>query len=208
MQNKQKNILIWIVTWAALLVGVLYSPIGSPDLYTNQNFYVVNRGVTFQGGKIENAPNSSFGNGDDNHELNVPDYSSSELKTSNYAVGNSASAKTPSGGTSYGIQSQNFLNKNSSSGGMGDGGATFITSRSSRNNAGISSVTMTNGITTLSTNLSTTNTSTKYSTGASISGGTDPGGDPTGPPIPVPDGWGFLLLLAASYGIIKKKFFT
>lgn len=36
------------------------------------------------------------------------------------------------------------------------------------------------------------------------SGGTDPGGDPTGPPIPVGEGWGVLLLLAAGYASFIK----
>jgi len=35
-------------------------------------------------------------------------------------------------------------------------------------------------------------------------GGTDPGGDPLGNPIPVGEGWGVLLLLAAGYAFIMK----
>jgi hypothetical protein len=37
-------------------------------------------------------------------------------------------------------------------------------------------------------------------------GTTDPGGDPNGSVIPISDGWGFLLLLAALYAIIKRYF--
>lgn len=204
VQNKRKNILVLLVTWAALLVAVLYSPIGSPDLYSNQNFFVINRGVDFQGGHIENASNSNFGTDPGTNELNVPDYSSSELKSSTYAVVNSAPNNAISSGANYSVQSQNNQTKTTGSSGMPDGGNTFISSRTTRSNASTaSSVTMTNGITTLSTDLATNNT-TRQSVGASTSGGTDPGGDPIGPPIPIPDGWGFLLVLALTYGLLKK----
>jgi hypothetical protein len=203
--------MVWILIWAGLLVLVLYSPVGSPDLYSSANYTAGNQSVTFKNGEILNAPNVNYGAENNYNELNVPDYNS-ERRT-NYAVNNySATAKnSPSMYTNYSVQTSSYQNTQISSGNNGIGGGTFISSnRSSNNNAGASSTGFNNGIATLSTDLNSDNNSITRQ-GASAGGPntnwTDPGGDPTGPPIPVGDGWVFLLLLAAGYGIIKKKFF-
>jgi hypothetical protein len=214
LTKRRKKILIWFFTWAGLLVAVLYSPLGSPDLYkSSSNCSVANQNVDFNGGAIENDQNISFESGNDYNELNVPDYSSdgssSKSSSANYSYAASTGANISSNATSYASsESQSYQNlKNGSSGGMGAGGGSFASNESSGAVAS-SAVTMTSGgITTLSA--LTMNLSNKTNQYTPASGGQNPGGDPeAGTRIPVPDGWGFLLLLAASYGIIKKKFFT
>lgn len=208
MQKKQKSILVWILPWAGLLLAVLYSPLGSPDMYSNKGFSIANQGVSFQEGQIENAPNIDFGSSNDDNELNVSGYGDSELKTANYAVSGYQSNGS-SQGSSYGVQTQTYMHDNSSSNSQTGVGSTFIASKGSGSSAGASSsATMSNGIATLSTNLSPSNNSVRQGASASTTGGTDPGDDPLpDTAIPVPDGWGFLLLLAAIYAFIKRKYF-
>lgn len=206
MNNKGGKILMWILSWAILALVVIYSPIGSPDLYTTKNYFVANQGVEFKSREIANSPNFNFGS-DNNNEIVLPDYSSSELKSSNYAVGYYPTSNANSMASSYAVQSQNYQKTNNRSGSMGAGGATFISNNgSSGTNGSSTTVAMNNSITTLTSNLNVSNGTPRQNASASTNGGTDPGGDPTGPPIPVPDGWGFLLFLAAGYGIIKKYF--
>jgi hypothetical protein len=215
VNNKKKNILVWIFVWAGLLIAVLYSPIGSPDLYSTKGYFVGNQSVNFKDGAIENAPKGGvFTDEDNNNQINVPDYSSSENNSPKYAVNSSATANT-SGSTTSGSynasQPSAYQNTSgsSSSGSMGGGGSTFISRNSSKSSDASSTITMNSGgVTTLSTNLSTTSPKQSTLSGATGSGnsGTDPGGDPTGPPVPVGDGWIFLLLLAAGYGAWRKKF--
>ena len=220
MNNKKKNILVWIFTWAALLLVVLYSPIGSPDLYSSSDYYAGIPNANLSGSNIT-SPGFNGSNGDYN-ELNVPDYSSAENSSKSSAgysytapaSGNASSGAAASYSTS---ESQSYLNskEGSSSGTAGGGGSTFISNNGSRGgNDASSAVSMSSGgITTLSANLTTSTPSqiTKtpgqgYQTGQ---GGQNPGGDPDpGTSIPVGDGWVFLLLLAVGYGIIKKRFFA
>ncbi|MDR3652978.1 MAG: hypothetical protein P4L34_08415 [Paludibacter sp.] len=207
MNKRQKNIFIWIFTWAGLLLAVLYSPIGSPDLYTSKSYFIPNQGVVFNGGEIKNAPAISQQDGNNYNELDVPDYSSN-LKT-NYAVNNypSSTYKSSTPNT-YSVQTPTNQNPKASSGAdIGSGGVFISNNSSGRSSANSNTVVMNNGITTMSTNLVTGNVRQLATNGTlDTGGGTDPGGDPTNPPIPVPDGWGFLLLLAAGYGILKQRF--
>ncbi len=213
MNNKKKNILVWMFVWAGLLIAVLYSPIGSPDLYSTKGYFVGNQSVNFKDGAIENAPKGgAFTDEDNNNQINVPDYSSSEDNSPKYAVNSYSTAASTSESTTSGSynasQSSAYQNASgsSSSGNMGGGGSTFISHNSSKSSDASSTVTMsTGGITTLSTDLTTSN-STKQAVLSHGGHGTDPGGNPTGPPVPVGDGWIFLLLLAAGYGAWRKKF--
>jgi hypothetical protein len=200
-------------TWAGLLVAILYSPIGSPDLYKQSNNYVPNQSVNLSGGAIENDQNISFESSNDNEGLIIPDYSSdgssSKSSSANYSYATSVNTNTSSGATSYSSSgSQSYQNlKNGSSGGMAGGGG-FASSEGSGGSAAGSTVAMNGGgVTSLSA--LTMLSSSKANQYIADSGGQNPGGDPdAGTRIPVPDGWGFLLLLAASYGIVKKKFFS
>jgi len=211
VDNKRKNILVWVLTWAGLLLAVLYSPIGSPDLYKSGNNFSGNQNVNFASGNIENAPNVNFESNNDYQGLNVPDYNSetsSKLSSGNYSY----SAKIDEGSSlsnSYSVsQSPAYGNQKSSSSGNANIGGVFISNNNSRRSDGSSAIAMSNGgITTLSTDLTATSTKQGVSYAANH-GGTDPGGDPDPKTrIPVSDGWVFLLALAASYGFLKKKFF-
>lgn len=219
MNKKRKNILVWVFTWAGLLLAILYSPIGSPGLYKSSINYTANQNIDFGGGSIENAKNLNFETGNDYNELNVPNYnsdeSSSKLSSGNYSYATSIDDKTSSAGTSYSSsESQSYQNlKNGSSVGSA-GGSSFISNNASGSSSASSAVTMNSGgIATLSASTTILASNTKAA-GVGYDpnkkdGGQNPGGDPEqNTRIPVPDGWVFLLFLAMSYGIIKRKFFT
>jgi hypothetical protein len=218
VNKKRKNILVWVFTWAGLLLAILYSPIGSPELYKSSDYYVANQNVDFNGGSIENAKNLNFESGNDYNELNIPDYNSEE-SSSKLSSGNHHYATTSndysSNATSYSSsESQSYQNlKNGSSGSnMGAGGGYFSSSSGSGGSSASSAVAMNSGgITTLSADLTMASASKIKNAGDPYKpgeGGQNPGGDPDPKTrIPIPDGWLFLLFLAASYGIIKKKFF-
>ncbi len=57
MNNKEQTILIWILAAASLVLLLLYSPWGSPDIYTKRVYFAENQGVDFS--KI-NIGRSSF----------------------------------------------------------------------------------------------------------------------------------------------------
>ena len=213
MNNKKKNILVWIFTWAVLLLVVLYSPIGSPDLYSSSDYAGVPN-ANFSENSIGNGANFSSESGSDN-DLDIPDYSDDESPTKpsvGYSYSAPASDNTSSGtAASYSTSgSQTYQNsKDGSSGSTGGGGSTFISNNGSSGGSDASSaVSMSNGgITTLSSNVTTNSTLQAAPPTQSAAGGHHPPHDPKNP-IPVGDGWVFLLLLAASYGIIKKRFFA
>lgn len=59
MDKRETTILIWILSLASVLVMILYSPIGSPDMYSKPQTFASMNGVLFAG-RIENS--SGFGN--------------------------------------------------------------------------------------------------------------------------------------------------
>jgi len=199
--------MIWMIIWAGLFIAVLYSPVGSPDLYTSQNYYVENQNVSTTPGTIQNAPKKGYSSENSSNELDVPQVSS--LSKTSYSVGNYPSASTSSRGSSYSVQTQNYQTNNSSgTAGLSGGGNTFIASGSSRNSAGTSGMVMTNGITTLSTTSNLSNQTIKQGANTNITADppyTDPGEDPFGPPIPVGDGWGLLVLFGVCYAAFKMR---
>jgi len=197
--------MVWIIVWAGLLIVVLYSPIGSPDLYSPSNYYFINQTVQADKGTILHTPKRNFELDNNSSDTELPDISS--VSKINYSVGNYQSTTNGSRGSLYAVQTQSYQNRNfSGSGNTGISVSSFLTSGGSHISDGTSGISMTNGISTLSitTNLSN-NSITKQSANAyaSGSGGTDPGGDPTGDPIPVGDGWGIFILLGVFYSFIK-----
>ena len=211
MNKRQKNIVTWIIVWAGLLIVVLYSPIGSPDLYSPQNNYAYIQSVPVKSGSIINSPKGTSSSDDTDNGSYIPDVitqSGSNNTTGNYQPVNSLSQ-----GSSYSSQPTSYQNTNPSSTGTSGGtGVSIIAGGGTRSSNGSSGIAMTNGIATLtSTDLTTSNTITKQSAPSSTqttAGGTDPGGDPTGDPIPVGDGWGVLLLLGGIYFLFKGKIFS
>ena len=199
--------MVWLIVWAGLLIVVLYSPVGSPDLYSPTNYYVINESTSAGTGTILNAPKGNFESDNyANDESEIPDVSTSSGNS--YAVGNYQSADGGMQGSSYGVQSQSYQNNNTSgSSDMSGGGSSFFAGGGSHNSAGSSGISMTNGLSTMSltTNL---NSSVKQNTTAVTTGtgGTDPGGDPTGAPIPVGEGWCLLFFFGACYAAFKMRF--
>lgn len=198
----------WILVWAGLFIVVLYSPVGSPDLYYSQNYYIENQSFA-NPGVIPNAPKRNYASDNNDVEMNIPDVSS-HLST-NYSVGNYQSFGGGFRGPSYSVQTQSYRSNDfsdhaSSSGGVG---GSFIRGGSSRSSGGSSGVTMTNGVTSISLTTDLTNISSKQSASNYIAGtgGTDPGGDPTGDPIPVGDGWGLLIFFGVCYASFKRRYF-
>lgn len=200
--------MIWMMIWAGLFIAVLYSPIGSPNLYYTQYYYSVNNSTPFNNGVIPNASSVKFTADNNSSELDIPDLSNSGLRSMMGGAGSYRSAGTVSSGSSYSSSlPQTYQNNSSpSSGNIGGGGISIIAGNGSHSSAGSSGIVMTNGIASLTTsNLSTTNTSTRQLTTQTLTGGTDPGGDPSGDPIPVGDGWGLLIFLATCYGVFNYR---
>jgi len=197
--------MVWLIVWAGLLIVVLYSPIGSPDLYTPTNYYFINQTIPAEKGTILHAPKKKFKSDNNSNEAELPDIS--QPLGRNYAVGNYPSANNRSQGTFSAVQTQAYQNNSSSGSGNGDIGVTsFLTSGNTHRSNGTSGVTMTTGMTTLSltTNLNNNGlTKESVNTYAPGSGGTDPGGDPQGDPIPIGDGWGIFIFMGVLYSFIK-----
>jgi len=210
LNKRQKNIVTWVVVWAGLLIVVLYSPVGSPDLYSTQNNYSYNRSVPVKSEGIANSLKGTSSSEDADNGSVIPDIATQP--GSNYTTGNYQSANSTSQGSSYSVQNQSYQNTTQSpTGGAGSAGVSIIAGGSSRSSNETSGIAMTNGIASISSSeLTTSNTITKQSSPLSTqttAGGTDPGGDPTGDPIPVGDGWGILLLFGGIYILFKRKFF-
>lgn len=47
MNNSEKTLLIWVLIIAVALLALLYSPIGSPDIYHPRTYFTNNQGVDF-----------------------------------------------------------------------------------------------------------------------------------------------------------------
>lgn len=218
MVNRQKNILVWIIIWAGLLMMVLYSPIGSPDLYTPKKYFSANQGVQFNGTEIENSPSIKNRYQNSDQEISVPvSYSPEVRNAASYSVSASGNSSDSRPGNTP-MQVNNRMSSNPKSGNPEGSSAgitgnmnTFLGKTSKENvnpqNTGfIALTTDLNGL----VNNSTPQGVNAYTSGT---GATDPGDDdPNGPPIPVGDGWGLFILFGLCYmlfksRIISKKFF-
>ena len=85
MNKKEKNLLFLLLACSILFVGILYSPIGSPDSYVQTSYYLQNQGVNFSG-KIQNASKMS--------NLSVSK-SSPSFKTQNNFSGDNSFSSSP-----------------------------------------------------------------------------------------------------------------
>ena len=196
----------WFLVWAGLLIVVLYSPIGSPDLYTTKSTMMDYQTFVPNKGEILNSPKAKYSDNSNSDESDIPN--PGITMKSNYSIKNYPSSQFSNTGSSYStIQSQSYRGNNSISGSQNGGGTIVLAGRSSHSSAGTSGVVMTNGITNLSTTSNISNSSTKQSVTADTpQGGTDPGGDPTGDPIPVGDGWILFMLFSSLYSILKSGY--
>ena len=203
MDNKKKNILIWVLTWAGLLLIVLYSPLGSPELFNQNNYYTLNQSISYNnnGESTVNFPAArrNSNNGGSYQAINIPEYNSSQSKMYSYSV--SGSGNSLSSNTSYTTITNSFSsNQTTSNSGGGGGGESFYSS-AGNNSRNKNTVPQQTGLLSLSTDLSslTNNSSNKQLAGTATNGSSDPGGDPTGDPIPIGDGEIILLFLAIGY---------
>lgn len=211
MDKRRNNILIWLTAWASLLLLVLYSPLGSPDLFKQNSYYYAsaNEGRSSYDAKISNgAEFSSIGK--DSRSTVVPTYSvTNKNKASSYSI-NNGSSKSKMGNHVQQLPSNPPITKDSKSSSVG-GNDGFGGGLAGLGNGSNSSTKNSNsGLISMSSDFSlmADNDITKQGGGLDNPlGTTDPGGDPTGPVIPIPDGWGFLLALALAYGVIKRSFF-
>ena len=202
MKNNKKNILIWLLSWAVLFLVVIYSPIGSPELYRPNNYVVYSQGVSFKGG-IANAPTSHSYQQSQEPELAVPINTDTHKS---YAVNASAVTLKSASQTSYGVYaSSNNAGSVASSQGGGSGGGGVAVGLGSKSSLA-SSTSQSVAVSSLSTDLNLAqNPTSRQSVGYTPNtGGTDPGDDPIGPGLPIGDGFWILLLMAGAYAFWKR----
>jgi hypothetical protein len=196
VNRKQKRILVWLLTWAGLLVAVLYSPVGSPDLYAPTNYYSENHGVTFKDVDFSNAPRTVSGGNRGN--FSIPQNNSDINQHITTTIDDAKNKLAP---VQYSVGAQTTTPVNKTGAGTTVGAVVVGTTRqnnSSGDNATSSGVVAMNTDFTVLANRQQSNNYTPFS------GATDPGDAPVGPPIPIGDGWIFLLLLAVGYTGWKK----
>ena len=208
LKSNKNNILIWLLTWAVLSVIVIYSPIGSPELYRQDNYIAYYQGVNFSGG-IANAPKMQSYQQSDGMSMTLPTYTSTTT-TKTYTVNQLASTEKTIGQANYRVSASinNRINTRTVTIQNRDsvGAYTFVSSRSKSGQA--SSTPQTVDVSSLSADLAInepTATTRQLATEGTLDGGTDPGGDPTGPPIPVGDGSFVLFMMLALYTFWKRK---
>ncbi len=197
---------MWLLSWAILALVIIYSPIGSPDLYTGNKYIVYNQGVNFSGG-IANAPKvHNYNDQYPSPDLGIPTYTPEQKSyTVNSASGSSNKVNKE---TNYSVSTA--ITGRTGTNTSGTGGVTGIANFSSTGSSQKNSIDQNTGIGTLTlsgdlTTIQNPTTTTRQGAGASLNGGTDPGGDPTGPPIPVGDGFWISMFLAVIYILIKRK---
>jgi len=196
---------MWILSWAILALVIIYSPIGSPDLYTGNKYIVYNQGVNFNGG-IANAPKvHNYNDQYQSPDLGIPTYTPEQKS---YTVNSASGSSKVNNGTNYSVSATATGRTGANTSGTGgvSGIATFGSGGSSQKNSidqntGAGTLTLSSDLTSIQNPTATTRQAT--SAGA-LDGGTDPGGDPTGPPIPVGDGYWILLLMAGVYAFFKR----
>jgi len=209
MEKRQKNILVWLITWSALLLVILYSPIGSPDLYSTKKYFTPNQGVQFAGVEIQNAP--SLKNRMNYQVPSVPDFNSPELSDiASYSV--SVSEKSINSGSeaiptqAYSLKNSSQKNDNSEGFNIGSGGS--INSNKETKQQVNPPLTGFMALTTDLNGLSTNSPFQGVNGYVANTGATDPGfNDPVGDPIPIGDGSGLFIVFGLSYAILKKRFF-
>ena len=197
--------MVWILVWASLLIVVLYSPVGSPGLYSSKNYYYDNQYVVQNKEVLFHAPKSTLTGNDNQVEAGLSELNQ-ETK-SIHPLGNFRSIKTIEQGSSYSrIQIKSYRSINSPSEIQFQSGITAFARGQSQTNEGNSTAVMANGVATLSSSPEVNNSASKQSISSDQpSGGTDPGGEPVGNPIPVGDGWGILIFSGILYALIKLK---
>jgi len=192
-----------VLITGAVFVLFLYSPVGSPELYRPADYatMIINPGVSITPG----ATGSSRSKGSSSYTataLPSATGTSAKRKLSSQASSGEASSFGQSAGSASNVFQTSRNVSTSSGGGMlfSGGSGASASGRSSGNNSGASSY----GFMALATDASPFISKTSAAPATLFDGGTDPGEDPTGDPIPVTDGWGFLLMMAAGYAVFRN----
>jgi hypothetical protein len=201
MSKRNRNIIIWALTWAVLFLVVVYSPIGRPDLYVGTSYYVYNQGVNFKGG-IANAPTSKSYTQAEDADTETPSYTPIESSNGEY-TGN-ASKFSYQNSTAAAIQANKSANYS-----QGSSGNAALSFGASRQQAQGTATAQDGDVSSLSSSLTLNSTATnrqsaKHTTGPNR-GGPNPGGDPEENAIPVGDGMWFLIIMAGAYLLWRKK---
>ena len=206
MNKKREKIVALVLTWAGLFMLILYSPIGSPDLYIKQKylsekgnavFYNVEENMSSLSRRA--ATRSQFSEG----AQSTPFPTTESGTSTNYAVASSQQVKSQQMTETNIVFNQNEIVQNRGSRDMmGNGyvGSTSIKRNSKKNNLGD------NDVISITTDLTALNNTIKYRQGIGYnpnSGGTSPGEDPIGDPIPIGDGWIYLSFLVLGYTVWK-----
>lgn len=203
MGKRNRNIIIWALTWAVLFLVVAYSPIGRPDLYVGTSYYVSNQGVSFKGG-ITNAPTSKSYTQSEDADIETPAYTPIESSNGEYA-GNASrfNSQNSAGGAILGNKSANYSQSSTGNAALSFG--------SSRQQAQGTATAQNGDVSSLSSDLTLNSTATTRQSVQVVGankGGPKPGGDPSGPPIPIGDGTWLLLLMSCAFAIWKKQHTT
>ena len=200
MKNKKRNIIIWLMTWAVLFLVVAYSPIGRPDLYVGNSYYISNQGVSFKGG-IANAP-KGMAYATEEEDSEIEDYAPASEYNADY--GSNSSEYSPQNTNSG---DANYSSASESNKGSGQSGFMVLSGNASKGSAQGTATTQSNDASSLSSDLTlTSSASTDRQAARGANGGRDPGGkNPKKPPIPVGDGVWVLLLMAGGYIVYKKR---
>jgi hypothetical protein len=231
MHKSENTILIWVLTWAGILLALLYSPLGSPDLYRHRIYFSEDQGVNFNRSgiskastsisfikAIKNAPGNTFGNQTDDSGLNIPtDNKTQRNKYNNTASGstkqviqNIAAVTIHNNHFSSNMRTGEFngSRNNSTSGGGSTSVAglsnTFGSHKSSQTNSGSQN----GGINTANLDLSVFGDSTANQINKNIEKADASIDTPLDQPVPIPDGWSFLMLsglIYCGYIFLKKR---
>lgn len=208
MRNKRKNIYIGLLVCASLCIAILYSPVGSPELYSNASYYQLYQPAPIAVvGVPKIKSNLAVGNNaSDGFKLLIP------VQNTTSKIGLSTSYSV-SGSTSNSQNSLYSAIHNNTVGASrfstikmsdGAGGQSFYPVFSGARKS-VGDQFASKGIFATADVKSFENNNTLRGVDYSPNtGATDPGDDPIGPPIPVPDGFGFLLLLGAVYLLYKR----
>lgn len=211
MHKSDHTLLIWVLSWAVVLLALLYSPLGSPELYKNKKYFNENQGVDFNKIIILNTPNND--NSSNNvEELNIPVQNRTK-KNYNYSVDavsshRSASFNTQSSVRPYNHKRNSTYSTNAGSAGGGVSSATISGNRNTNNSS--SNQLNAGGLTQLGGLLAMNETNSALTTDSTAV--QDPQNDSTQPlqkadepNIPVGEGRLLLLLMAGIYIYFKSR---
>lgn len=195
--------MIRVLTWAGLLLVVLYSPFGSPDLYSPKTYYNVEQSVNFSNVEVSNTPKIKIDRGSSGSQ-SYQETTISEINPDNKrnSLITSSSSRPTENYPTYTNLSFNISKSLANNSGFAVNGSEVNNSKNSTNSSTQNQMPLS-----LSSDLaiSNQNTMTRQSSNSGSPGITDPGADPTGNPIPVGDGWAFLTILASGYALWRMK---